>query len=418
MAVTEYSGFPPERLRLQGVSGDASAGLASGDGHAAQGPETRWRTRGRALLTTGIGAALALVILAPALLSSSDLLRWANSQDGLGLPVWWAWLAFVALDAAAVVCVGMVTLSAWRGEGGGMFEILTWLFAAGSAWANYRHGLTTPAGDDQFFFPAMSLAGPLLLHVTLSRVRKWYRVDAGRQVAARPRFGLRWLPGVAFRQTLRAWQASVREGLERPDLAVGHVQERDMLRRLPPRDQVHLAWQALGSSEPHAARAWLAARGVFVSQTDLAGAYDDLVQVAQGGVSVRAVESLGPGPRAVPSEVVGPPPGQSRGGDVRLGATDGPEVDPGRRRVDVPGAAVPGTDVNGSALDSSPAEMEAWQRRRLSVAVGLIQADPDLPLRELVAGLRTHGHDVTDRVAQRIYAEAVEFLRAEAPYAS
>jgi hypothetical protein len=38
----------------------------------------------------------------------------AASPDGLGLPRLWAWLAFVALDAAAAVCVGMVSVAAWR----------------------------------------------------------------------------------------------------------------------------------------------------------------------------------------------------------------------------------------------------------------------------------------------------------------
>jgi hypothetical protein len=303
-------------------------------------------------------------------------LRWASSEDGLGLPIWWAWLAFVALDAAAVVCVGMVTLAAWRGESGGMFELLTWMFAAGSAWANYRHGLTTSARDDQYFFPAMSLAGPLLLHVTLARVRRWYRVDSGRQSSARPRFGLRWLPGVAFRQTLRAWQAAIREGIERPDAAVGHVRERDMLRRLSPRDQVHLAWQALGHTGPHAARAWLAAREIFVEHDDLVAAYEDL--------------------RPAAVEV-----------SVDLTAAQ-PSAEPG-------GAGAPTT---GAEVEVAPEAMEAWQRRRLSVAVGLLQSDPDLPLAELASGLQAHGHEVTERVAARIHAEAVEFLRAETSYAS
>jgi hypothetical protein len=377
-----YLGAPGDRLRPQAVPEDGRAPASDRPGLAgADDTDDTWRRRGRAVLAAGIGSALALVILAPALLSSSDLLRWASSEDGLGLPIWWAWLAFVALDAAAVVCVGMVTLAAWRGEAGGTFELLTWMFAAGSAWANYRHGVTTSARDDQYFFPAMSLAGPLLLHVTLSRVRRWYRVESGRQVSARPRFGLRWLPGVAFRQTLRAWQASIREGIERPDAAVGHVRERDMLRRLSPRDQVHLAWQALGHTSPHAARAWLAAREIFVDQHDLEAAYEDLR------------------PAAVEVSV-------------------GPAVGTGVGRAAVGDGVVEAGQVTGAAVEASPEAMEAWQRRRLSVAVGLLQSDPDLSLAALATGLQAHGHDVTERVAARLQAEAIEFLRAEASYAS
>ena len=174
--------------------------------------------RGLAIRIGGtlICTALTIVIVAPIALSSQDLVRWASDPAGLGLPEAWAWLVFIALDAAAAVCVGMVSLAAWRGESGGAFHVLTWLFALGSAFANFRHGRTTPAKDDEYFFAAMSIAGPLLLDVTLARVRRWTRVEARTQMAARPRFGLRWLPGVAFRETLRAWQASLREDIARP----------------------------------------------------------------------------------------------------------------------------------------------------------------------------------------------------------
>src|SRR4051812_48447561 len=103
-----YPGTPVDRLRPQGLPerGKVPGKALPGDPDS-HGTDDSWRRRGRGILTAGIGSALALVILAPALLSSSDLLRWASSEDGLGLPIWWAWLAFVALDAAAVVCVGM-----------------------------------------------------------------------------------------------------------------------------------------------------------------------------------------------------------------------------------------------------------------------------------------------------------------------
>ena len=129
--------------------------------------------RGQKLGAIAVGVTLAIVIVAPIALSSQDLVRWATDPHGLGLSQSWGWLAFVALDAAAATCVGMVTIAAWRGESGGAFHGLTWMFACGSAWSNYRHGMSTPAADDQWFFPAMSLAGPLLLDVTLARIRRW-----------------------------------------------------------------------------------------------------------------------------------------------------------------------------------------------------------------------------------------------------
>src|SRR6266540_2169123 len=72
---------------------------------------------------------LAAVIVAPIALSSGDLVAWASSPQGLGLGGAWPLVVFVALDAAAGVCVGFVLFSAWRGEGAGAFGLLVWLFA-------------------------------------------------------------------------------------------------------------------------------------------------------------------------------------------------------------------------------------------------------------------------------------------------
>jgi hypothetical protein len=224
---------------------------------------------GRKILAVVIASALTLVIIAPITLSSSDLVAWAASPSGLDLDNPWPWLVFIALDAAAATCVGMVVFSAWKGESGGLFHVLTWMFAGGSAVANYRHGITTNAKDDQYFFPVMSLMGPLLLEVVLSRVRRWVREDNKTQISARPKFGSRWLPGVAFYETLRAWATAHREGIAEPLAAIALVRERDALAKLPPADQVRYAWQALGHSDPYQARLWLTARGVQVDQAAL-----------------------------------------------------------------------------------------------------------------------------------------------------
>ncbi len=212
-----------------------------------------------------VGTLLAVVIAAPIALSSQDLVRWAGDPAGLGLDGAWPWLAFVALDAAAATCVLMVTLAATRGEGGGIFSLLVWLFAAGSAVANWRHCQTTPARDDGVFFAAMSLAGPLLLEVALSRVRRWTRIDAHTQLAARPRFGRRWLPGVAFRETLAAWRVAIREDIGDPSAAVLRVRQTAALRAMTDTDA--LVWarvtlaQAGDPDGPIQVRDWLLARG-------------------------------------------------------------------------------------------------------------------------------------------------------------
>ncbi len=222
--------------------------------------------RGRRLLAGVIALALAAVIVAPIALSSGDLVAWAASPKGLGLGGAWPLVVFVALDAAAAVCVGFVLFSAWRGEGAGAFGLLVWLFATGSALANYQHGRRTPAPDDAVFFAAMSIAGPVLLHVTLHRVRRWVRIADGDYRPARAHFGLRWLPGVAFAETLAAWQTSVRAGISRPELAVAQVRQRRLLASLEEPERIRFAVGALGGNPGlHALRVWLADRGHLVA---------------------------------------------------------------------------------------------------------------------------------------------------------
>jgi hypothetical protein len=193
----------------------------------------------------GIGVALALTIVMPIAMSSQDLVGWAGSAAGLGLEGLWKYGAFIALDAAAAVCVfATVYAAAWRGERPGAFGVLVWLFAAGSAVANWRHGLVQlqdgAAGDAWWFFPAMSLLGPVLLHVVVLRLRRWVRVDQGLDAAPSRRpartdpaeFGwLRWLPGIAFRETFGAWKMSIRHQIADPKTAIDVWQQRPRRRK-------------------------------------------------------------------------------------------------------------------------------------------------------------------------------------------
>ncbi len=228
-------------------------------------PGRAGRSRGRQVLAGAIAVALAAVIVAPIALSSGDLVAWAKSPTGLGLGGVWPWVVFVALDAAAAVCVGFVLFSAWRGEGAGVFGLLVWVFAGGSAFANYRHGQTTLAPDDAVFFAAMSLAGPVLLHMTVHRIRRWTRITEGEYTPARAHFGLRWLPGVGFVETLEAWKTSVRAGISRPEDAIAQVRQRRLLASLPPPEQILYAIGAIGGTPSvHELRVWLADHGLKV----------------------------------------------------------------------------------------------------------------------------------------------------------
>ncbi len=225
--------------------------------------------KGRKALAIFIGIALTTVIVAPISLSSTDLVKWATDIHGLGMTPALGWIVFVALDMAAATCVGMVTYSAWRGESAQTFHVLTWLFAGGSAWANYRHGIVLrdmgKARDAWWFFSSMSLAGPLLLDVVLARVKRWMREQAQTQMVAKPKFGSRWIPGVAFRETLQAWATAKRENIARPADAIAHVREVKALKGMSETDAIQYAHTR--DTDVHVLRTWLMARGVTVSQS-------------------------------------------------------------------------------------------------------------------------------------------------------
>jgi hypothetical protein len=96
-------------------------------------------------------------------------------------------LVFLSLDAAAAACVLLTAYCAWRGEPAGVFGLLVWCFALGSAFANWRHSSAPGAAPDAaWFFPTMSLAGPALLEAVLGRFRRWAQRDRGRRAKPTP----------------------------------------------------------------------------------------------------------------------------------------------------------------------------------------------------------------------------------------
>lgn len=183
--------------------------------HAVTWPPSRVTRYGMATLLTVVGVLLAGVIVAPIALSSQDIIAWAGSPIGLGLTGPWPMVTFLALDAAAAVCVGLVVYCAWRGESAGAFAWLVWAFAGMSAYANYSHSTTSAARDAAWFFPAMSIAGPFLLEIIVRRVRRWVQEGTGQRARHSVSFGLaRWLPGIgALRETYGAWRLARLDGL-------------------------------------------------------------------------------------------------------------------------------------------------------------------------------------------------------------
>lgn len=210
-----------ETARTQPGEVDSAPGEAEADGAEAHAhprvsvDRTRAGRYGMAVLLTAVGVLLAGVIVAPIALSSQDIIAWAGSPTGLGLGRPWPLVTFLALDAAAAVCVGLVVYCAWRGESAGLFGWLVWAFAGMSAYANYSHSSDSAARDAVWFFPAMSIAGPFLLEIIVRRVRRWVQEGTGQRDRHAVSFGLaRWLPGVgALRETYGAWRLARLDGI-------------------------------------------------------------------------------------------------------------------------------------------------------------------------------------------------------------
>lgn len=326
MSIEPAENQPPGR-RLVPVHGhDPNTGQA-GDAAERSAPDTAQTARqvddkatdaapghGRLAGALGVvvGVSLAAVIVAPVTLSATHLIKWASSAAGLGLPIGLAWLVFVALDLAAVTCIGMVVLCAMKGEGAGAFSLATWGFAFASAFANYTGG----KGAGQWFFPAMSLAGPALLEMVLSKVKRWARISEGTQLSARPKFGVRWVPGIAFRETARAWAAARRENIVKAADAIAFVREVDVLAKMSDTDAVRYATAAVGTQDAYALRQWLTSRGKDVAQDTLPALpvavtmtaeqiMDD--DITREGGSMSAIFAPMPGGLRAPREALGLP---------------------------------------------------------------------------------------------------------------
>ncbi|MFD6563106.1 hypothetical protein [Micromonospora profundi] len=171
-----------------------------------------------------VAVLMAVVVAAPVALSAQDLIDWAASPTGLGLDRFWAAVVFIALDAAAAVCVLLMVYCAVRGEPAGAFGLFVWVFASTSAFANYRHGTRAGAPDDAWwFFPLMSILGPALMELVLRRVRKWVQRDDNRRSRTLPSFGWRrWMPGIgSFRDTFGACRTAILLGIDTVDLSIG-----------------------------------------------------------------------------------------------------------------------------------------------------------------------------------------------------
>lgn len=222
-----------------------------------------------------VGVALTAVIAAPIMLSSQDLYRWAVDPQGLAMAAPWAHGVYLALDLAALVCIGMTLVAAWRRERATVFALLVWVFAGTSAFAQYQHGdklLKAGGAQDAWWaMPAFALLGPLLLEVVMHTVRRWLKKDAGDHVSP-----MRWI--VAFRETRQAWVLRVRDNITLA-AALRRVRDAKLIAGLDHADAIVFAQSATRSADPYRLRVWLADRGVTVTLNDLESAADRRVRV-------------------------------------------------------------------------------------------------------------------------------------------
>ncbi len=245
-----------------------------------------------------IGAVmLALVATAPLVLSSAHLYDWGrNEKGGLGLPIGLAWVPILALDAAAIVCIYVVTAAAMRGKTANKHHWTAWMIALGSAAANLAYGRSTKADYDEWAFPFFSLLGPFMVDITLALMRDWFltETEQRRESAKMRDFGLnRWMPWVSPRETFLAWQIAQREGIKNVGEAIARARETAMLRWMPKPDALRWAFDAIGGRDAYAARAWLLSRGIRITQGDVEEALRprDLIEfVAAAEDGVTAVE--------------------------------------------------------------------------------------------------------------------------------
>lgn len=242
------------------------------------------KMRGQRWIMSAVAGFLGFVTIAPLIISGQDLYHWAESTKGLNLPAGFSLLIPVVFDIAAASCIGMNIIGAvWRSERAGVFGMMTWVFAGTSAFAQYRSGMSSLregiALDAYWAFPLIAILGPLLLHLVLNKIRKWAKEDAGIIKRGAAGFGTRWIPGVAFRETLRSWAVSHREGIVQWEAAVTLVREQQALRQLATKGGswfsrkqyvanpavFSYAMDALPRSDAYSIRKWLAARGILVT---------------------------------------------------------------------------------------------------------------------------------------------------------
>jgi Protein of unknown function (DUF2637) len=159
---------------------------------------------------------LAFVGLCVALMSWKGLVDFG--EDILGLGEWAAKMVPISLDGAAIALAFLGLRSVLAGDAAGFPRVLAVVVIGASAGFNFYQA-SQQYGDAaaELFFAGMTVLVYLLFEVVLRQLRRRSLRAIGAIEPPLPRFRLaRWLPGVAFRETLRAWKMAVRHGVTSP----------------------------------------------------------------------------------------------------------------------------------------------------------------------------------------------------------
>lgn len=224
-------------------------------------------------LLSAIAVTLSIVVISPIALSSQDLVKWAGSSVGLGLTGFWPYIVFIALDAAAALCIALTMHAAYRGESGGAAHFLVWVFAGMSAFANYSHSVGSMARDSVWFFPAMSILGAILLEVVIRRIRRLVKTNAGVYENQLPHFRtLRWI--IARKETWEAFKSAVINGHTTPQQAIESVRIENQivntsLADMTKADAIRHAFTVLNTYDSPEVSAWLTSKGVNVHRAQI-----------------------------------------------------------------------------------------------------------------------------------------------------
>lgn len=168
---------------------------------------------------------LAIVNLAPFVISFTSLTEWAH--EDLGRSLWIAWALPVAIDAGMVLALVLRWDSAALGDSATGATLLFYALMCASAAGNYRHGLSVSV-DAALVLGAMPIVGGFVGEVVLRHERR----DVLREMGAVPdplaRFRpARWL--VAPVETFGAWRISVTEGVTDAREAVARHRDVDAM---------------------------------------------------------------------------------------------------------------------------------------------------------------------------------------------